>query len=83
MSRGGFKADIKGAGDWVVYFETGFTLHRWHHSTKVEAIKQAVKLAKKIGLWIVVREGGLNSVEIRPSGKARQWADKTGWGEYK
>jgi DNA-binding ferritin-like protein len=79
------KIDQKGSGDWVVYFESDepLTLHRWHHRTKAKAVTEAVAQAKKTKGFVVVMKGGVEEVEVSPSGKVTKKSSiRLGFNKY-
>lgn len=53
--------DLKGSGDWVVFFETASpkTIHRWHYPSKTEAAKAAEKTQREHGGFVTVMKSGI------------------------
>jgi len=63
--------DERGSGDWTVYFETGRlasddwsshgakTIHRWKHTTKSDAVREANEMARELDHLVVVMHDGL------------------------
>lgn len=63
------KVDVKGSGDWTVYFETDSpkTIHRWKYPSKAKAHQVAVAEQKERGGYVTIMKGGIEQEEIGPS----------------
>lgn len=63
--------DVRGSGEWAVYFETEApkTIHRWKFHTQAQATDEAKKAQKEQGGFVTVMRKGLDVVEVGPGGK--------------
>lgn len=65
--------DVKGSGEWAVYFETDDpkTIHRWKFRTRAQATEEGTKAQKANGGYVTVMNKGREVVEIGPGGKVK------------
>lgn len=63
--------DLKGSGEWAVYFETDDpkTIHRWKFRLQAVALSEAVKAQKANGGYVTVMHKGREVNEVGPGGK--------------
>ncbi len=68
--------DVKGSGEWAVYFETNDpkTIHRWKFRTESQATTEATKAQKTHGGYVTVMNKGREVSEIGPGGKVKNAA---------
>ena len=69
--------DVKGSGEWAVYFETDEpkTIHRWKFRTEQQALGEAIKAQKANGGYVTVMNKGREVNEVGPGGKVKNAAD--------
>src|SRR5262245_6609684 len=65
--------DVKGSGEWAVYFETDDpkTIHRWKTRSEGQALEEAKKAQKAHGGYVTVMHKGREVSEVGPGGKVK------------
>lgn len=68
--------DVKGSGEWAVYFETEDpkTIHRWKSRTQTQALEEAKKAQKEHGGYVTIMNKGREVNEVGPGGKVKNAA---------
>jgi hypothetical protein len=65
--------DVKGSGEWAVYFETDDpkTIHRWKFHSQSQALTEAQKAQKSHGGYVTIMNKGREVNEVGPGGKVK------------